>query len=302
MNISIHDYLRALMGFHQYNTSFTLEPRIAIDEAGKKDAVSRGIGNQVTVEFNLLYRFHCAISKKDETYTEDYMREAYGAYFPSGWDPKSMTLQEFYYAMQCSARDAVGKAIVEPCDVEFGLQTEGDMKFARNEFTRLFDDQKMVDELVSSMKEPISNFGPQNVPRCLKAVEILGILQGRKWEVGTLNDFREFFGMPRHKTFDSIAKDPSVQNALRDLYDHPDKVELYPGIFCEGDQNLNLDPGPSDTSSALWAAIFSDAITLVRSDRFYTVVCTDLTQAWCIELTRLIEHRTGTRILSPLGA
>lgn len=31
-------------------------------------------------------------------------------------------------------------------------------------------------------------------------------------------------------------------------------------------------PGPSDVDSALWAAIFSDAITLVRSDRFYTVV------------------------------
>ena len=63
-----------------------------------------------------------------------------------------------------------------------------------------------------------------------------------------------------------------VQNALRDLYDHPDKVELYPGIFCESDENKSVDPGPSDVDSALWAAIFSDAITLVRSDRFYTVV------------------------------
>lgn len=68
----------------------------------------------------------------------------------------------------------------------------------------------------------------------------------------TLNDFRDFFGMPRHKTLESIAKDPSVQNALRDLYHHPDKVELYPGIFCECDAKLNLDPGPSDVSSALW--------------------------------------------------
>ena len=63
---------------------------------------------------------------------------------------------------------------------------------------------------------------------------------------------------------------------LRDLYDHPDKVELYPGIFCEGDSKLNLDAGPSDVSSALWAVIFSDAITLVRSDRFYTAVSSDL--------------------------
>lgn len=72
------------MGFHRYNTSLTLGPHIATDKADKKDAVSHDIENQVSVEFNLLYRFHYAISKKDEQYTEDYMREAYGAYFPTG--------------------------------------------------------------------------------------------------------------------------------------------------------------------------------------------------------------------------
>ena len=35
---------------------------------------------------------------------------------------------------------------------------------------------------------------------------------------------------------------------------------------------MGLDPGPKESNSALWTAIFSDAITLVRSDRFYTVV------------------------------
>lgn len=116
-----------------------------------------------------------------------------------------------------------------------------------------------------------ANFGPRNVPRSLKAVEVMGILQARKWGVGTLNDFREFFGMKRHESFESISGCVEVQNALRDLYEHPDKVELYPGIFCESDASQNADPGPSDVDSALWAAIFSDAITLVRSDRFYTV-------------------------------
>ena len=91
-------------------------------------------------------------------------------------------------------------------------------------------------------------------------------------EIGTLNDFRDFFGLKRHATFEAISKNVDVANALRDLYDHPDKVELYPGIFCESDEDKGVDPGPSDVDSALWAAIFSDAITLVRSDRFYTVV------------------------------
>lgn len=91
-------------------------------------------------------------------------------------------------------------------------------------------------------------------------------------EIGTLNDFRQFFQMKRHETFESITPNPDVQTALRDLYEHPDKVEFYPGVFCESSKDMNADPGPSGLDSALWTAIFSDAITLVRSDRFYTVV------------------------------
>ena len=36
-----------------------------------------------------------------------------------------------------------------------------------------------------------------------------------------------------------------------------------------------LDPGtagPNEGGTALWAGVFCDAVTLVRSDRFYTVV------------------------------
>jgi hypothetical protein len=73
---------------------------------------------------------------------------------------------------------------------------------------------------------------------------------------------------------------------------------LYPGIFCESDKKMNADPGPSDLDSALWAAIFSDAITLVRSDRFYTVV------SFISSENRKIanETRIGTQILLLPGA
>ncbi|KAJ4243864.1 hypothetical protein NW762_014745 [Fusarium torreyae] len=272
IQISIHDYLRALMGFHNYDTNFTLDPRVEMKD---HQNVSRGLGNQVTVEFNLLYRFHCAISMKDEEYAEAFMRELFEK--DEKWDPKQLNLPQFMGEMHNSQAKSKLKHPREPWQQEFGLAKEGHSKFKpfkRNEFTGLFDDQAMVDELTNAMDDPIANFGPFNVPRCLRAVEILGIMQARKWEIGTLNDFREFFGMKRHATFDSITRNEKVQNALRDLYEHPDKVELYPGIFCETNEDndkLNADPGPSDLDSALWAAIFSDAITLVRSDRFYTV-------------------------------
>ena len=259
IQISVHDYLRALMGFHQFDTNFTLDPRSDFDQ--KK--TTRGIGNQVTVEFNLLYRFHCAISLKDEEYAEDVMRATFGI------DPANCSVQQFLQAMRDSKQ--YNKDPPEPSEVTFGIPNDSARHFVRNDITNLFDDDKMIQALTAAMDDPISNFGPRNIPRCLKAVEIMGILQARKWEIGTLNDFREFFEMDRHASFESISKNVEIQNALRDLYEHPDKVELYPGIFCESDEYMGLDPGPIQASSALWSAIFSDAITLVRSDRFYTV-------------------------------
>ncbi|KAJ9604588.1 hypothetical protein H2200_010701 [Cladophialophora chaetospira] len=266
VQISVHDYLRALMGFHQYNTNFTLDPRMDIDHK----SVSRGIGNQVTVEFNLLYRFHCAITQKDEAYTETFMKTKMD--MP---EPKNLPLDQFISKMAAAAGYAQEKP--EPCEITFGLTHDDQLRpddthnFQRNSFTGLFDDQQMINALTSAMDDPISNFGPRNIPQCLKPVEIMGIMQARKWEVGTLNDFRDFFNMPRHESFESVTGNVEIQNALRDLYEHPDKIELYPGIFCESDEDMGMDPGPSDVDSALWAAIFSDAITLVRSDRFYTV-------------------------------
>ncbi|KAL0465912.1 hypothetical protein QR685DRAFT_548000 [Neurospora intermedia] len=274
IQVSVHDYLRALMGFHQYDTNFTLDPRVNQSEAKE---VSRGLGNQVTVEFNLLYRFHCAISRGDEEYLENYLEEYFEKQSRSDWNPKEMGLQEFLMEMGQARERRKNDPPVKPCDIEFGLKNKGEdearkkMAFKRDPITKLFNDEQMVEHLTKVMDEPISNFGPRNVPRSLKAVEVMGILQARKWGVGTLNDFREFFGMKRHKTFESVSGCVEVQNALRDLYEHPDKIEFYPGVFCESDASQSADPGPSDVDSALWAAIFSDAITLVRSDRFYTL-------------------------------
>lgn len=48
------------MGVHSANTSWTLDPRQEIGRKYDGQGVPRGIGNQVSVEFNLLYRFHSA--------------------------------------------------------------------------------------------------------------------------------------------------------------------------------------------------------------------------------------------------
>lgn len=63
------------MGFHgQGDTPFTLDPRIEIPDNDGKAGLPRATGNQVSVEFNLLYRFHSAISIRDRKWSENFFK------------------------------------------------------------------------------------------------------------------------------------------------------------------------------------------------------------------------------------
>jgi hypothetical protein len=62
-------------------------------------------------------------------------------------------------------------------------------------------------------------FGANNVPKVLRAVEILGMMQARHWRLGSLNEFRKFFKLEPHKTFESINSDPKVAAHLKHLYE-----------------------------------------------------------------------------------
>jgi Animal haem peroxidase len=103
----------------------------------------------------------------------------------------------------------------------------------------------------------------------MRAIEILGIYQSRVWKTATLNEFRKFFGLPPHQTFEDMNPDPQQVKALRHFYGHPDNVELYPGLIVENVKSPNPGWLPPVTLSR---AIFSDGISLLRGDRFYTLV------------------------------
>ena len=168
-------------------------------------------------------------------------------------------------------------------------------------------------------------FGAKNTARLFRSIEILGILQARKWcvaisysypdawgmflinvficnrELASLNEFRKFFGLREHKKFTDINAHPDIARKLENLYRHPDQVELYPGLVCEGDRRC-LDPGTNGPNggTALWSAVFSDAVTLVRSDRFYTTVSNfNRTSYDCCIANE--GFRIGTLVLSLAG-
>jgi linoleate 10R-lipoxygenase len=102
-------------------------------------------------------------------------------------------------------------------------------------------------------------------------VEILGIQQGRQWNCASLNEFRKFFGLKPHETFEEINPDPHVADQLRRLYDHPDFVEMYPGFIAE-EAKAPMSPGVGICPTfSVGRAVLSDAVCLIRGDRFFTV-------------------------------
>ncbi|GLA37646.1 hypothetical protein AnigIFM63309_004597 [Aspergillus niger] len=256
VNISLHDYLRGLTNTHHSASDWTLDPRLAVSRAFDADGVPRGVGNQVSAEFNLLYRFHSVISRRDEQWTNEFLKSL----FPDLKKPlEQLTPQEFMQGLINYER-SIEK---DPSKREFG-------GLKRNQDGR-FNDADLVQILKDSMEDPAGLFGARMVPKALRMVEIAGILTARKWNLASLNEMRDFFKLKRHSSFEDINPDPRIADLLRKLYDHPDMVEMYPGIFLE-DAKPAMDPGCGGCPPyTVGRAVFSDAVTLVRSDRFLTL-------------------------------
>ncbi|KAL8861303.1 MAG: hypothetical protein Q9178_002175 [Gyalolechia marmorata] len=261
INISLHDYIRGITNIHHSKSTWTLDPRIENAATDNTPTVERGVGNMVSAEFNLLYRFHPAISDRDDKWTNDFFRGIYG-----DKEPETIGLREFYEGV-AKYEAGIPK---EPSERTFG-------GLKRDPKTGVFDDAGLVKILKESMEDPAGAFGARQIPKHLRTVEILGILQARRWEVASLNEFRGFFGLKRHDTFESINPDPEISDLLRKLYESPDMVELYPGLFVE-DAKPRRDPGSGfNAPYTVGRAVLSDAVTLVRGDRFYTLDYTTAT-------------------------
>ena len=141
----------------------------------------------------------------------------------------------------------------------------------RDPKTMRFNDDDLVEILESSISDVAGSFGANKIPKVMKTIEMLGIIQSRAWNVATLNEFRQFAGLKKHESFEDINPDPVVAQKLKDLYDHPDLVELYPGLASEKPKPP-MSPGSGLCVNFTTSyAILSDAVSLVRGDRFYTI-------------------------------
>jgi len=132
-----HSYLRAIANVPATDSSWTLDPRVEITKIFDKQGTPRGVGNQVSCEFNLLYRFHSAVSNRDSKWTKEF----FAGMFP-GEDPLSLSLPKLL--------QGIGKFEREIPD-DPSIRTFGGLK--RND-KGVFNDDELVQILKESIEDP----------------------------------------------------------------------------------------------------------------------------------------------------
>jgi hypothetical protein len=254
INIILRDYVRVILNLNRTDTTWTLDPRDQAFDAFDSEGIPKGVGNQVSVEFNLIYRWHATVSNRNEAWLNDFM----GKLWP-GQDPATITQAQLYEGF---------KKWGHSFDTDPGKWTFGGL--TRNA-TGSFEDAGLVSILTSTTEDVAGAFGARNVPVALRAIDILGINQGRNWGTASLNEVRRFFKLKPHDTFEDINPDPDVAASLKALYQEPDNVELYPGLVCEETKAPEIPGSGLCAGLTIAKAILSDAVALVRSDRYYTI-------------------------------
>ena len=253
INIVLKDYVRTILNLNRTNSNWNLDPRSDEGNAlfgGKK--VAEATGNQVAAEFNLVYRWHSSVSERDTKWTEEAMKAIAKGQTNLTMGALLGALEEWNAGLSANPPD-------RPFE---GLKRNSDGTFS---------DDDLVPILVASIEDVAGAFGAAHVPPILKSVEILGMIQARSWNLASLNEFREYFHLTPHTTFESINPDPHIADQLKRLYGHPDNVEIYPGIVVEAAKKPMKPASGLAASFTTSRAILSDAVSLVRGDRFYTI-------------------------------
>ncbi|KAJ9651806.1 hypothetical protein H2198_008931 [Neophaeococcomyces mojaviensis] len=259
VNIILVDYVRTILNLNRSESTWTLDPRSNFGVYDTSGTPS-GIGNQVSCEFNLVYRWHSAISKKDEAWSNAMYAKILGRE-----NPQDATQEELLGHLREWLKEQGG----DP--TKWALDSLYHDLYPRDKKTGKFSDEDIATILTEATEDVACSFGARQVPVVMKLIEVLGMKQARQWNVATLNEFRRFFKLEPHKTFNDITTNEEVAHALEALYQHPDYVELYPGLVVE-DAKDPYEPGsglcPGYTISR---TILADAVALVRGDRFYTI-------------------------------
>ncbi|KAF9042906.1 heme peroxidase [Panaeolus papilionaceus] len=250
MHIILGDYVGAILGLVRDGTDWRLDPLMTMREIDH-DFVPVGQGNVVSVEFNLLYRWHATLSEKDTTWTNDLFQKV----FPDK-QVADLTISEFKVGAHAN--------LIPPADKRKwtfnGLKRGSDGRFNDDELAKI---------LLDSTEARAGAFGARGTPEVLRVIEIMGIQQSRSWGTCSLNEFRKFIGLKPYGSFKEWNPDPEIHTAAAALYKDIENLELHVGLQAEETKA----PGPGAglcPGYTISRAILADAVCLTRGDRFLT--------------------------------
>jgi hypothetical protein len=242
MNIILHDYLRVIFGIDRVESPWTLDVTQDFTQVGTGGNIPTATGNQCSLEFNFLYRWHNAMSVEDEKWLDSELSRLVG-----NW--KDMNMKTMFQKFGEVKQD----------------QKQSSLLVRRKDGR--FEDKDLAKTLINGCKNVSGAFGGQNTPAVFRNIEISGILHARSMGVCTLNEYRSFLKLKKYQSFTEL--NPELADRLAKLYTTIDDVELYPGLLCERKKPAVDGSGlcPNYTTSL---AILSDAVALVRGDRFHS--------------------------------
>ncbi|KAF8748935.1 heme peroxidase [Rhizoctonia solani] len=263
MSVVMNDYVAGFLGLARMGSSWNMDPFNEFRDTNHVP-VGRGQGNHVSVEFNLLYRWHTVVSDEEEKWTLNILK----GLFPDK-KPGDLTLPDFYGALGRLRNGNVPPELIvhpEPHKRNFGGIVRGsDGRFKDSDLAKILHD---------ATANTANRYGARGTPDALKGG----------------------YGLERFKSFEEWNSKPEIANAAKELYGTIDNLELYAGLHAEE----SMSPHHSGLCSGytVTRAILSDAIALVRGDRFFTTDFTpsNLTQ-WVgqiFNVTRKICHSEHT--------
>lgn len=150
----------------------------------------------VSVEFNLIYRWHAAISKQDEEWIEGVFKKIFG-----DKPLEELTKEDFGFALRQLAKTVDP----DPRKMEFG-----DIK--RDPETGRFKDEDLVRILKEATDNVAGAFGAKGSPACMRIIDVLGIACARNdWNTCSLNEFRRFLNLKPFNTFEGKRRTASMK-------------------------------------------------------------------------------------------
>ncbi|CAG8496039.1 13286_t:CDS:2 [Ambispora leptoticha] len=255
LRIILYNYLRTIFCLERTQSTWILDPTKPYGKSFLFEPLPTGIGNQVSLEFNYIYRWHPAIAEDDEKWINEELKRVLKTDHPEDIDVETFKKRFGEWLRNLPA---------DPSEWTFN-----NMKRDEN---GNFPNSDIANELIKGTEKIAGAFGANNIPLTLRVVEVLGIQSARAMGVCSLNDFRKALNLVPYKSFEEMTDNNKVLvDKLKNLYGDINNIELYPGLMVEKTKPANeVGSGGLALPFTISRAILSDATNLVRNDRFFT--------------------------------